>query len=63
MLNARWSLILGIIAMIAWIAGGVVAPLGSGWIHLLLAVGMMLLIRAIVLAGAAPRGRPSSSPK
>jgi hypothetical protein len=47
--NARLSLIAGIVAMVAWIILGFVVPLGAGWIHLLLAVGMLLLIRSVVL--------------
>ena len=57
-MNARWSLVLGVALMIAWIVLGLVVPLGAGWVHLLLAVGVMLLIRGVVLGwprGAAPR--------
>jgi hypothetical protein len=50
-MNARWSLIVGIVAMVAWIILGFVVPLGAGWVHLLLAVGMMLLIRGVVVGG------------
>lgn len=57
-MNARWSLVLGVALMIAWIVLGLVVPLGAGWVHLLLAAGVMLLIRGVVLGrprGAAPR--------
>ena len=48
-MNSRVSLLLGLVAMAAWIVFGVFIPLGAGWIHLALAAGIMLLIRAIVL--------------
>lgn len=51
-MNARWSLIVGIVVMVAWVIGGLIVPVGAGWIHLLLAVGMMLLVRAVVMREA-----------
>ena len=48
-MNSRISLLLGLIAMAAWIVFGVFIPVGAGWIHLALAAGIVLLVRAIVL--------------
>jgi hypothetical protein len=42
------SLWIGTAAMVAWILFGFVAPVGSGAVHLLLALGVTLLIRHIV---------------
>jgi hypothetical protein len=42
------SLGLGILALAAWILLTFVAPVGAGWVHLLLAAGVILLIRRVV---------------
>lgn len=43
------SLWLGLGALAAWIFFGFVAPVGAGGIHLLLAAGMALLMRWLVV--------------
>ena len=48
-MNHRVSLITGAAAMAAWAVLGLIVPLGAGWVHLLLAIGMLLLVRAVVL--------------
>lgn len=35
-------------ALVAWIILGFVVPVGAGWVHLLLALGMILLVRRVV---------------
>ncbi len=52
-MRGRVSLVAGLIAMAIWVGGGFIVPLGAGWIHLLLAAGIMLLIRATVTARTA----------
>lgn len=37
---------LGVLA--AWVVAGFVVPAGTGWVHLFLACGVLLLVRAIV---------------
>ena len=49
-MNHRISLVLGGIALLVWAILGLIVPLGAGWIHLLLAVGILLLVRGVVLA-------------
>ena len=46
----RWnaSLIVGALALIAWLVLGFVVPVGAGWPHLLLPLGVVLLIRRVV---------------
>lgn len=39
----------GLLALAIWILFGFVVPVGAGWIHLFLGVGMVLLVRRIVL--------------
>ena len=46
------SLVLGLALLAAWILFGLVIPVGAGWIHMLLALGVMLLVRAVVLKPA-----------
>jgi hypothetical protein len=53
-MNSNLSLALGLVALVAWLVLGFLIPLGAGWIHLLLAAGVMLLVRAVVMR--APRG-------
>ena len=47
------SLIVGVIALLAWIALAFVFPVATGWIHLLLALGVVLLLRRVVTGRAA----------
>jgi len=47
------SLIVAILALLAWIALAFVFPVASGWIHLLLGLGVVLLIRRVVTGRAA----------
>ena len=47
-MGSRVTLASGLLAVAAWIVFGLVIPLGAGWVHLLLAAGVMLLIRAVV---------------
>lgn len=42
------SLILGLICLALWVLLGFVAPVGVGAIHLLLAAGVLLIIRRVV---------------
>lgn len=42
------SLALGLAALAAWIVLGFVIPVGAGWVHLLLALGVLLLLRRVV---------------
>jgi hypothetical protein len=42
------SLALGLLCLVVWIILAFVAPLGAGWVHLLLAAGVILLIRRVV---------------
>lgn len=42
------SLIGGILALVVWILGAFIVPVGAGWIHLFLALGVILLIRRVV---------------
>lgn len=43
-----WSLGLALLALLVWIAGVWITPVHAGWIHLLLAAGVVLLVRRIV---------------
>ena len=47
------SLILGLLSLAVWIVGTFLHPVGAGWIHLLLAAGVILLIRRVVTGRAA----------
>lgn len=42
------SLVGAVMSLTLWLLLGFVAPLGAGWVHLLLAVGLMLLVRRVV---------------
>ena len=42
------SLALGLVALALWITFGFVIPVGAGWIHLLLGLGVVLLARRVV---------------
>ena len=42
------SLAVGILSLLAWIALAFVFPVATGWIHLLLGLGVVLLIRRVV---------------
>ena len=42
------TLAVALMALVAWIVLGFVVPIGSGWVHLLLALAMILLIRRVV---------------
>ena len=55
-MGSQASLILGVVALVAWAILGLIIPLGAGWVHLLLAIGILLLIRGVVLR--APREAP-----
>jgi len=41
----------GLLALVLWIVLGFVVPVGSGAIHLLLAVGVLLVVRSVVTRG------------
>lgn len=41
------TLAIALLALALWIVFGFVVPVGAGWIHLLLALGMALLIRRV----------------
>jgi hypothetical protein len=47
------TLAAAIIALILWVLFGFIVPVGAGWIHLLLPLGMALLIRRVVTGPAA----------
>ncbi len=47
------TLIAALLALVVWIVFGFVVPVGAGWIHLFLALGMVLLVRRVVLGRAA----------
>jgi hypothetical protein len=48
MTPARWSL-LGAVALLAlWVVLAFVAAIPSGWVHIPLALGSVLIVRAIV---------------
>jgi len=40
------------LALVAWLVLGFVIPLGAGWVHLLLPVGVVLAIRWVVSGSA-----------
>lgn len=42
------TLAVAVMALVAWIVLGFLVPLGAGWVHLLLAAGVMLLVRRVV---------------
>ena len=43
------TLLGGIAALVVWILFGFVVPVGTGWIHLCLGLGVALLVRRVVL--------------
>ena len=45
------SLVLGLLALALWLFLGFIVPVGAGWPHLLLALGLLLLIRRVVVGG------------
>ena len=42
------SLVAGLLLVAAWLVLAFVVPVGSGWVHLLMAAGVVLLIRRVV---------------
>ena len=42
------TLAVALMALVAWVLLGFVVPVGAGWVHLLLAFGMILLVRRVV---------------
>ena len=47
------SLIVGVLCLLAWIVLVFLHPVATGWVHLLLAAGVLLLIRRVVTGRAA----------
>jgi uncharacterized membrane protein len=47
------SLIVGILSLVLWIAFVFIHPVATGWVHLLLGLGVVLLIRRVVTGRAA----------
>ena len=47
-MNGRVAIIVAAVLLAAWVILGLVIPVGAGWVHLLLAAGVMLLIRGVV---------------
>ena len=43
------SLALGLLLLAAWVLLAFVFPVGAGWVHLLMAGGVVLLIRRVVV--------------
>lgn len=43
------TLVAAILALLVWIAGGFVVPVGAGWIHLFLGAAVLLLVRSVVI--------------
>jgi len=42
------SLVLGLLLLVAWVLLAFVLPVGTGWVHLLMAAGVVLLVRRVV---------------
>jgi len=42
------SLVGGVVLLVAWVLLAFVFPVGAGWPHLLMAGGVMLLVRRVV---------------
>jgi len=42
------SLVLGLLLLVAWALLAFVFPVGTGWVHLLMAGGVVLLVRRVV---------------
>ena len=58
------ELIAGVIVIGVWIVLQFVVRATSGWIHLVLAAGVLLVIRGIVISGSAARsGRSDTAPR
>lgn len=51
-MSRRLTLALALLCLVVWIIGGFVVPVGSGWIHLFLGAGMVLLVRRVVTGGS-----------
>ncbi len=49
-MNGRIAIIGALVLLAAWVLLGLVIPVGAGWVHLLLAAGVILLIRGVVTA-------------
>ncbi len=49
-MTSRSALIAGVVALAAWVVLAFVMTIPSGWVHLPLAVGAMLIAVAIVLS-------------
>ena len=47
------SLIVGLLCLIGWIVLVFLHPVASGWVHLLLAAGVLLLLRRVVTGRSA----------
>lgn len=47
------TLAAALVSLVLWVVFGFIVPVGAGWIHLLLALGMVLLIRRVVTGPAA----------
>jgi hypothetical protein len=43
------SLVAGVLALGVWLVLGFVVPVGAGWPHLFLALGIALLVRRVVV--------------
>jgi aryl-alcohol dehydrogenase-like predicted oxidoreductase len=48
--RVAWSGVLGALLLALWVVLGFVIPVGAGWVHLLFAAGILLVIRAVVAA-------------
>jgi uncharacterized membrane protein len=46
------SLVLGLLCLILWVVLAFVVPVGAGWVHALLAAGVLLLVRRVVTGRA-----------
>jgi len=42
------SLVLGLLLLVAWVLLAFVFPVGTGWVHLLMGAGVVLLVRRVV---------------
>jgi uncharacterized membrane protein len=47
------SLVVGLLCLVLWVMLGFVVPVGAGWVHLFLAVGVLLLVRRVVTGKSA----------
>lgn len=55
------TLVGAIVALVLWVTLAFILRVGSGAIHLLLAVGVTLLVRWIALGGAGAADRPPTA--